>query len=261
MSKIVTLYINSKNRISGTSSDFIFNILPYGLRNIRSYNIKNVSIPYSFYTTSYSNNSGTGAQYVKVIDQTGFIERTISLPFGNYAYSDITDILTSELNSSGLTGTYTVSFNTHNNKFTISNSSETFGINWATSQYPDQPDYKKLSYVMGFNNVNLDLASSYTSAFSSNLSGGMNCYIKSSCLSYMLTSYFENKGDTVICTIPINTNPGGVINYYDPLTLSQFNQTNFINVFDFQLVDEYNNIIDLNGLDWSFNIVFFCDPY
>ena len=202
-----------------------------------------------------------GYQSVNFIDRTGFIERTIALEFGNYAYNDVCDILTQRLNSSGLTGTYSVSFNTHNNKFTISNSSETFGINWATSQYDDQPEYKKLSYVMGFNNVNLDLQSSYTSDFTANLSGGMSLYIKSSALSYMLTSYFENKGSTVIATCPVNVSYGSIINYYDPLTILQFNNTNFINVFDFQLVDEYNNIVDLNGMDWSFNIVFFSEPY
>ena len=55
MSKITTLYINSKNRSQGSTSatDFLFNIKPFGLKNIKSYNIKTVSIPYTFYTTSY----------------------------------------------------------------------------------------------------------------------------------------------------------------------------------------------------------------
>lgn len=263
MSKIVTLYINSKNRtnLNKSSSDFSISITPYGLKNIRSYNIKNVSIPYSFYTTSYTNNSGQAGQYFSVLSQDGFTLRTILLEFGNYSYNDICTILTDRLNTSGLPTGYTVSFNTYNNKFTISHATETFDLNWFSGQYQDQPDYKKLSYVMGFENINLTNQQSYTSQFCSNLSGGMNIYLKSGALSYMLTSYFENKSDTVVYTIPVNTNPSGIINIYDAQTIFQYNGTNYINTLDFQLVDEHNNIVDLNGLDWSFTLVFFCDPY
>lgn len=253
---LITLYINSKNRISGTASDFKINISPLGMKNIKSFNIKNVTIPYSFYTTVYNNGSISGGQSVEV--QVGFLSHVVFIPFGNYPYSDLCLIIQDQLNLNIAGSNFSVTYNQYTSKFTISNNVN-FSILWGTTQDPSTPDYKLLSNVMGFNKIDLSGSNSYTSSFTANLSGPMNLYIKSSALTYQRLSYFQNKADTVVQVVPILSGYGGIIYFQDPDVRYGFNGSLSLSNFDFQLVDEYNNTVDLNGLDWSFVICFYSD--
>lgn len=248
---LTTLYINSKNRTSNSqsSSNFTINLSDLGLRGLKSFVIKNITIPYTFYTTSYKNNDIVGGQ--KVDFQFGFLTYTLIVPFGNYSDSQLSSYIVNQLNTySGFGMTFTMTFNYYDNSFTIS-APLPFQILWST-QYANQPEYKKLSYVLGFNNTDTISATSHKSNFASNLSGGMNIYLKSSTLTYQNTNFFENKNNTVLCAIPVNAGPGGVIFYTDQQLLVQRNRAMFLNKIDFQLVDEYDNQIDLGtNIDWS----------
>jgi hypothetical protein len=255
--KLTTLYINSKNRMAnGTHTDFKINLTPYGLTNIKKYCIKNATIPFSYYSTSYANGNPNGFQIVDF--QVGFLGYTLKIPFGTYPYSDLALIIQDQLNANLLTSAFVVSYDSHTSKFTISNNT-VFSILWGSTQYAGTPYYKLLSTVLGFNNVDLSGQTSYTSSFTANLSGGMNIYIKSNALSYSRSVFFENKPNTVILGIPNMSAYGGIITYFDQELIMQYNGTSQLNVIDFQLVDEYDNIIDLNGLDWSFILCFYTE--
>ena len=272
MSQLTTLYINSKDRInySNTSStDFKINIQPFGLMGVKSFVIKSATIPFSNYVSSYTNDNTLhpGSQYFTLIEGVGLNSVTILIPFGNYSYIDIVNFISIALNSSGnslLYKPYTVTYDTNNNKYTIKSSSNLGFSLLFSQQYQNQPFYKMISYVLGFPDV--DVSSSLvgstteiTSTFVSNLSGGMNIYIKSDTLTYGNSNFFNNKLNSVICAIPVNVSPNSIIAYYDQQFLQQRCRSPIISTITIQLVDEYDNLIDLNGLDWSCEICFYND--
>ena len=57
-----------------------------------------------------------------------------------------------------------------------------------------------------------------------------------------------------LCTIPINTNPYSNIVYDNTSNFSTNLYSNLLNEIYIKIVDQDNNIIDLNGLDWSITL-------
>lgn len=273
MSQLTSIYINSKDRTNyanTSSNNFSINLSPYGMLNVRSYVVKSVTIPYSFYTTSYTNDNAVnpGYQYFTLEESFTGDKETILIPFGNYSYGELGTLISNQLNSSTSLQSkpYVVSYNTANNKFTIQSDDSALTFKLLFSQeYTGQPDYKKISTIMGF--VTQDYTSAVgnsgfqeiTSPFTSNLSGGYNVIIKSDTLTYQNSNFFNNKINTVICGIPLIVAPNGIIYWEDQQLLQQRCRATLMNVLNFSLVDDYDNIIDLNGLDWAMTICFYCD--
>lgn len=273
MSQLTTIYINSKNRLNYSNTNannFSVSLAPFGLRNVKSYVIKSATIPYSFYTTSYTNDNAVnpGYQYFTLEESFTGDKQDVLIPFGNYSYSELVSIISNQLNNSTTLQSkpYVVSYNTANNKFTIQSNDSALTFKLLFSQeYIGQPDYKKISTIMGF--VTQDYTSAVgnngfqeiTSPFTANLSGGYNVLIKSDTLTYQLSNFFNNKVNTVICGIPLISAPNGIIYWEDQQLLQQRFQAALMNSINIQLVDDYDNPIDLNGLDWTVCICFYSD--
>ncbi len=272
MSQLSTVYINSKDRMNyaNTSSNtFTINLSPYGLVNTKSFVVKSVCIPYSYYTTSYPNANTThaGNQYFTLNEIAGSQTLDIVLPFGNYSYSDLVTIFQTQLNDPGNTLSYkpyTVTYDTHVNKFVFRSSSVLDFELLFTQQYASQPDYKKLSTVLGFKPIDytsslVSGATQITSELTANLSGGPYVYIKSDTLTYQLSNFMNNKINTVVIGVPLVAAPNSIIYWEDQQLLQQRFRASLANIFNFQLVDDHDNLIDLNGLDWSMVICFYSD--
>lgn len=276
MTQLTTIYINSKDRLNYSNTNannFTVNLSPFGLVNVKSYVIKSVTIPYSFYTTSYYNNNNInpGTQYFTLEEDAfaGPYTVTVLIPFGNYSYSELSTLIQNQLNAAGSPLTdkpYSVTYNTANNKFTFSSSSTVVNFKLLFSgEYTSQPDYKKISTIMGFTTDDYTSSSigganqSITSPLTSNLSGGYNVIIKSDTLTYQNTNFFNNKVNTCIIGIPLISAPNGIIFWEDQQLLLQRCRASLMNTLNFQLVDDYDNPIDLNGLDWAMVICFYSD--
>ena len=202
----------------------------------------------------------------------GTFSQTVLIPFGNYSYSELDTLIQNQLNAASSTLTakpYTVSYNTSNNKISISCDTSTstvvdFKLLFST-QYLNQPDYKKLSTIMGFNDIDYTSSTvalniqAITSPLTANLSGGMNLYIKSDTLTYQNMNFFNNRVNNVICGFPVTAAANSIIMWEDQQLLQQRFRATLCNIMNFQLVDEYDNLIDLNGLDWSAVICFYSD--
>lgn len=258
MSNTITLYINSKNRtnISNPSTNFTYNLFPLGIYKAKSFFVKSACIPLSNYVTVYPSSTG-GSQTFQI---TNFLNTyTITIPTGNYTAQQLATTIQTALNTTASPTTFAVNYNTNTNTYNItSNLSTDYEFNINNASYP----YQSLGSVMGFRDNSHNPISITGNAvqapFEASLSGPLCYYIKSSRLTTATNSFFQGVKDTVICSIPNNNPPFGVLAFlnpapiYEPLYNIQFNQ------IDLQLVDEYNNEVVLND-DWVVTISIICD--
>lgn len=250
MSNLTTIYINSKDRSTGTSTQFNY-LLPLGVNDASSFYIKNVSIPSSSYVSIYPSSDGAPILFV-LSDPSGL--HNVSVTAGNYSASALATLLQSALNVAVGSVDYTVSYDINTYRYTISNnSSSNFTLFW---DQVNQRNGQKVFLTYGFAG-RLDGASSYTSTQVASASGtSYNYYIKSQAFTLDKSySYFQDKKDSVILSVPINVGPSGLIQYNDnlgrPIQLIKSN----INSLDIALYDDYNNLVDLNGLEWTLTVV------
>jgi hypothetical protein len=103
------LIVNSKDRLSGSSTDFNYQLKYYGKEEVQSYRIGKITIPYSFYNLKqqffrfYYNGSPTN----------------VDLPAGNYTAQSLANYLQNEI-SNDIPAAVTVTFSSITNKFTVS---------------------------------------------------------------------------------------------------------------------------------------------
>jgi hypothetical protein len=257
-SSITSLYINSMNLSSGTITNFTYN-LPIGLVNVTDYYIKSVSIPFSSLVSIYPPNSPTGDVSFTIVS--GFGTDTVHMGFGeNTTSENLATILQNALNTATGSSNFTVIYNSTNYKYTISSLAGGFTLYWQRGAI-NQLNGQSVALSYGFSDlVPLGVVplTSYTSTQAATSSGtSYNYYLKSCALtldgSY---SFFMDRRDTVLLNIPINTGPSGLIQYLDPI--GQWIHSRGINLYsiDIELVDEYGNDVNLQGLNWDINIVF-----
>lgn len=149
------------------------------------------------------------------------------------------DLLTSELNN---ILPITVSFDENSNKFTFSHTSP-FVINSST-----------MSDILGLSN---DLPSSsgtsLTASHVINLSGVTNIHLKLQNITLNnLNGYGENS--PILASVVNNSNFSDYIFYQPSEIIYNMLNTTKISYFHFQLTDQNNKILELNGSKWNFTI-------
>jgi len=237
--KPTILIVNSKDRISGTSTNFNYQIKYYGKEEIQSYRIGKVTIPYSYYnikrqffTFRYNN-----------------VLYDIEVPAGNYTAQSLATFLQNEL-STQTSAAVTVTYSQLTNRFSVVVSSP----NVFSFDFEDPIEYNySVQKALGFANI-IPNTSTYTSVNSANLNCSDNLYIRSRTLSYYTPSIFQTQRDQVIQLVPILVNPFNFIFYENQQEINFPSDYRSLSTFDIQLIDDYGNIIDLNGLDWTFEI-------
>jgi len=260
MSKIITLYINSKDRDSNSISNTNFRYLlyPLGISNCQNYYVTSATIPLSDYVTVYPPKDGTGSQSFVLNDSVGIHSGTIAM--GNYPASILANLLQTELNAIGQGG-YSVSYSSYTNLFSITNATS-FAIAWSSNNasYP----YQSLGVLLGwrdifYNPVNIPNTTSVVAPFETNLSGPLQFYILSQCLTTNTNSFFQGKKSSVISAIPNNVEPFGILTYQNSSPI-YWNPLNSIKIdqIDLRLVDEFGVDVILNA-DWDISITFQCD--
>ena len=233
------IYVNSANRTSGTSSDFIFDMsnqtkIPNDYDTIT---LLNFTCPKSYYLINNTNNTF-------IVNETG-VNHTITIPNGNYSFSTLSTQLSDSLNniSSGLSWTYGVSTNTSTGKFT-------FTVSGNSGQPTFDFSDSELFSIVGFEQ------SAYT--FSANVLTSVNI------VNFQLTNSIllccDMVRGNILSTIVPNSQDFSYISYQEqnpnfashPLSIQNNIQTRFY------LLDGNNGSnINLNGLSFSFTIVLY----
>lgn len=234
------LIVNSKDRVSGNHTNFNYQIKYYSVNEVDSFRIGKVTIPYSFYN---------------IKDQTIIIDynnvfSNVAITGGNYTANSLATYLQTQF-SLATGGTFTVTYSQISNKYTVSVTlGNLFGIQFAA------PDNYSLQRALGFDDITL-YGNSYTGPRCANLNCTDNLYIYSQALSFYTPSIFQTVRDHVIQTVPILNNPFNFIFYENQQEVRYPTDYQTIGNFDIKLIDDFGTQIDLNGLNWTFEIQLF----
>lgn len=249
------LSIDSKDKkIGETSSNFSFD-LPAYVGSISKLILQEAEIPYSFYAISEINNKITITEY----DGAGInpLTYTVNLSYGNYDPNSFVNVIETELRansvSNGYSLTYNVVFSIQTGKFNINNDElQNFDLDFqiANSMYD----------VLGFEPDIYTGTSNYTGDNVSSLIGPNYIYVKSQVVTGIDSGLIPNNSidKNILGRIQINTSPFGVILYKNLDLVNGFDfyhlGENISNV-NLQLTYRNNNFINLNGRDWSCQIL------
>jgi len=253
MNNQTILYINSKD-FTNTANLYngIYN-LPLGVQNCSHYYIKNFVCSYTQYTTIYNNYSSQNPYFQ--INQNGGPTYLISIPPGNYSADQITTLINNQLNAYFGNGVIDLSYNSNNYLFSFNTTvATTFNINFRNNNSLNV--FQSIGLVLGFPNVITGLGLSFTSIQSAQLAGPLNYFILSSALVIGdCVSFFQNQQSNCVLQIPINTAPGGYIIYENQISEWVPLRRKQLQSIDLQIVDDYNNPVNLANLNFSLTIV------
>lgn len=251
------IVINSKDRASGTATNFGYVMKYYGTNSVDGFRINKISVPFSWYTIQ-------SQSFEFIYDN---ISYTINVLPGQWTAVQLAAQLKSETDA--LIGINSVNWiwNQGANTFTVSslNPAKLFSFNFFAGTYPTNY-YYNIGVQMGFATPatlsgykpNLTGTNSFTSLYAVNLTGGANIYIKSQSLQLYITSFFNKIPDNVIQSVPVSVAPSDFIVWQNTIeTIFATNSSRPMSTFDFQLVDEYNTPLDLRGLDWTLELQIF----
>lgn len=255
--KTHTIYINSNQRSSGTSNDFVISLKrPLTLTNQKNYfrvRISNAIIPHTIKQVN-SNNNVLQYTYVKAGVTTN---SSITISPGNYTILTLLSALSSALTIANVTLNFTYDRNTGLSTFQMQgtdniNSSLTlkFGSN------------AKLGLMFG---VLADVVLVSTNNIGFGVTGAQNVNvnpctyltIRSSSLKQRLD--YENIVEKdvysdVLAVVPINVSPGSFIICPDSPNTDIVNK--IVDTLNIYLADNQTYSISLNNLEWSLTLIF-----
>jgi|694.fasta_scaffold07783_13 hypothetical protein len=245
----VVISFNSKDRVGGTNSNFLSKPVDLGINKYDSVCMVQASIPRTFYNVATNYNTFT------LYEPTATKTITITITPASYNKINFATVLASTLTAASLASgngwTYTCSY-------PASIVGDTFKYTFGVSGNATQPQFiftSNLNRQMGF-----EENTTYT--FSANSLTSANCIN----LSYITRAFIKSN----VC---LNTQDGileEILNYgsFPMLSLCYFQQLSFdlntrefntssINSWSFSIVDSFDRLIDLNGIPWSFSLVFY----
>lgn len=231
------LYVDSEDRSGGDSaSDFYIDFNP--AIEVSQLVILSFNCPFSWYAVNSSNNKFTFSDTTSNV-----VTATISV--GNYTADEMCTELAAQMGAVG-TGTYTVTFDTKTNKFTISadgNFALCFGM--GTNQ---------INELLGFDTTTLLAATEIPAAYTAQLTGPDYLFVRSNQLSASCNRAIVNKKQsTVIYKVDIERMPGETV--VRATNLADYSVTlptkRVLTRVDFQLTFPDGTIVDLNGRNWS----------
>jgi len=250
--KLITLNTRYANKINNTfNSNVLFNFrgILTNDDDIISSNIciMNAQIPVSFYTINETNN------YFQL--KIGASYEDIFIPFGNYNANTLITAINTQwaATPSGTGNPLTITLNSVNGKLTFAYSSTLF-INFPLNITSSQINY---SYrILGFDANTSYSGLTINSPYPLNLLGINRLAIRSSKLA--IASYNSvtlNLGIT-LSTIPVDVQSFSLISYTNQTDLNKaVLLVKIIDEIDINIVDEDNNLINFNNIDWTITLV------
>lgn len=245
--------------------------LPEPINNVCSMSVENLELPLSYYNVS----SALGNNCFKIRNTTQNTERIVVIPDGEYTISSITTQISSLLQDAAFSA-FSISATAFNKTVIISSSDDQdFTIEFAVNEDGsfDKRNFKsKFGWMMGFSNLSYDIVgNSPTDIFSERL-----CTISRPRVLYLqLDDFAQTKqnsfstmmarsrnSDNIIAKIMVDRNENDFrkiffankANGYLLSDKREYSGKTNINRLQIQLVDEFDQKIDLNGLDFSFSL-------
>jgi hypothetical protein len=228
--KLNSTYLsNIKFNFSGLLQDDIYLIRTY-------ITVLNAQIPVSFYIIDDTNNILTYTQ--------ASITKTITVPIGNYNGNQMVSILNSSFTTNGSGITTSLNPNTGILNFLI-----TDGISYSFRQ-----SSSTIKSILGFTS-NITSTTLITMPYQLNLLGIKKIFINSNNLKNSAFTSKSLSSVQTIATIPVDQPPYSMINYVSVSDLEKnilFNRS--LDVLDIQLVDEDNEYINFQNINWSITL-------
>lgn len=239
------VYFNSRDRIEGTDSNFISPAIDLGINTFDAVCVVQATIPRSFYNVPSLYNTFV------VIENSN--PRIIELPPGSYNKNNLRTALIQYLNYEQPAGW---SYDVYYPPYTLP---DTFKYTFSVSGNAGAP----VSFVftdsmfrqLGFepNTTNDFIVNELSSQNAINLSYATRCFIKSNVIMNADNEILED-------ILSYGSYPMGSMCYYQQINFDlntrDFNK-NILNSWNFVLVDGFGQEIDLNGIPWSFTLVFY----
>ena len=239
--KIITLKSAYGSKQNGTMSSFLqFNfqgLLKEETHILRSYiSVVSAQIPVSFYTINATNNSLTytlGTQY------------TITIPVGNYNATSLISAIISAFATMSIT--MAISINKLTGKLTFSATASNFSFIYSSTS---------IMIVLGFIKIT-EVSSSFilTAHYPLNLLGIKVISVKSSILAISAYTSETLGFSNTLSTIPVDMPSFNLVSYVSNNDLDKhILRVKHIDAIDISLMDENENYIDFNNIDWTLTL-------
>jgi hypothetical protein len=249
MSETIQIHLNSKyatsyNNNFSSDCNFTLPLIEVDEGYYIHLSVQSAIIPYSFYNIDSTNNT---LYYQEIIvdangNQTGTINTSINISQGNYNALQLGSYLQSNLPRT------TVSYSTITGKYIFTNTTYNFII---------KSQYSTCLSLIGCNTsndvYNTSILKSLTTYSPANLSPRQCICISSNLPTGNLNNQIGNNR-SIICSIPVSSQPFSLIVYNNPNN-AKFNlYSNTINYINIRLADQNNNPINLNGQYFSITL-------
>jgi hypothetical protein len=237
------IYISSRDRASGDNSNFQSNPIDLGLNRYDSCCVCQASIPRSFYNIPLGYNTFTLKESISTA--------TVTIPAGSYNRINLQSVLQTELNIASPNGwAYVVSYPD------TTSSGDTFKYTFTVSGNTSQPEFiftTGMFRQLGFeqNSTNVFVSNSLLSSNCINLAYATRAFIKSN---------ISSGNDVLQEILGYGSYPMLSVAYFEQQDYdlnSRIYNPNNLNSWIFTLVDEFDQIIELNGVSWALSIVLY----
>ena len=270
------VYIDSSYKVSGTPSDFTIDLPEtVQLEDNMLCQIHEVSIPHSWYSiNSTNNNINWRHQVIPPGVIAGITYRKVTIPEGNYTAVDLAQTIQIAINLLVDTGdrpnTYSLSYNTSTNKFTISSNYATAIFVLLTDgevaplagSFSDPVDINNLSSMNRVIGNTTPATDAYTNVapYTSNfvdLVPFKSLYLHCNEISnYNQLTVAGNS--SIVKKINVTVPYLGVINDNELSSVDYIDVSGkMLRRLNFRLTNNLNQVVNLNNVDISFTLTFF----
>jgi hypothetical protein len=241
------IYINSAQRASGTSSNFVIPITLPASEKYTHVTLLQASVPVSYYLINENANTF-------VLFEDGSLV-TITIPVGNYNINSFTKIVSQILNIASphhctYTATYPKDYTDNNiGKITWSVVGNSIQPAFIMSNDPRNYLYMQFGFVQGSSNV--FIGNSLKSTNVVNFVVESTLFLHSNLVSDgtdILQAFFSTSDKALTNVVWLNP---------DPITYSKKINDNASQSISFSLTDENGGLINLNGQEMVFTLLFY----
>ena len=239
MAESYQLYLNSKYADTQNNGIYKFQFKTLDIEDgfYIYLSVQNVSIPYSFYNVNESNNR------IEYILNSQLY--TINIPISNYNVNQFIEYLSSVMVN------FTITYSSRLNKVTFLHNAFNFML------LSSSTCYKILGFTEDINYPSTNY--SLTSVNCVNMMTVNSIFVLSNLMTYNISSSLPNS-QNVLCQVLVNNAPNSIIQYSNT---NHFRTNLFVNRLtniNLKLVDEYNNTINLNGLNFIVTLQLDIEP-
>lgn len=244
-SKIIALHSEDGEKMNKYfNSSILFNFTDVIKRHENTLyltiSIQSAEIPYSFYNVSINYNT----IYYAILG----IYYTMTIPEGNYTATTFITEFNNQFSLGSHNKTATLSISKSTGKFSLTAQDSTFDITIYKNETTS-------SRILGLNQDTTFTSAGETFDFPANLLGTQKIKIFSKALACDNISSYHLGSNDMIDQISVNASPFELINYSNTTTLESHMKNTDIQQIDIQLKDEYNSLIDFNGINWSLGLI------